>query len=539
MKKDTYLAYGEMEDTSAYLAEDNTYVDAYKGGLPRWAMIVFASVVVVLGVAAAIFVMNNEWSHNVDKYNKGAESTLRQDQKQEQEHIEKLNVMNSREQPWFSGDDSGTLYFHSEKFEGEKLVIPAAFDGVYITTLAEGFAEKNETIKEVQISEGIVTIESDSFSEFTALEKVSIPKTVKYIGANSFCNTPWYKNIQEKFCVVGDGVLIKYCGKEDNVIIPVRVKTVDCSVFKDFKDAAKIVIPETVKYIGKQAFMNCTADISGGEGITYVANNAFFGSKWVEDNKDKFLVIGKGCMVNYVIENDAVYIPNGVRQISGVDFKDLDKKITLHISKDVRKISDIEQIGYVRAIKVDKDNEMLSAEDGVLYNKNRTMIYRYPVYKTNKRFYAETKLEAVGDKAFYGCDIEVAELYNGVKTIGNMAFYECANLEQIELPDSLIKLGNKAFYGCEELSSVALSDEVTVIPYSAFSGCENLEEFICSESLTTICSKAFYGCENLKTFTLPKTVKKVIYDSFEGSRAELFVKDNPYFEIKDNKIAVK
>ena len=111
------------------------------------------------------------------------------------------------------------------------------------------------------------------------------------------------------------------------------------------------------------------------------------------------------------------------------------------------------------------------------------MIYRYPVYKTNKRFYAETKLEAVGDKAFYGCDIEVAELYNGVKTIGNMAFYECANLEQIELPDSLIKLGNKAFYGCEELSSVALSDEVTVIPYSAFSGCENLEELICSESL--------------------------------------------------------
>lgn len=539
MKKDTYLAYGEMEDTSAYLSEDNTYVDAYKGGLPRWAMIVFASVVVVLGVASAIFVMNNEWSHNVDKYNKGAESTLRQDQKQEQEQIEKLNVMNSREQPWFSGDDSGTLYFHSEKFEGEKLVIPAAFDGVYITALAEGFAEKNETIKEVQISEGIVTIESDSFSEFTALEKVSIPKTVKYIGSNSFYKTPWYKNIQEEFCVVGDGVLIKYCGKEDNVIIPVRVKTIDCSVFKDFKDAAKIVIPETVKYIGKQAFMNCTADISGGEGITYVANNAFFGSKWVEDNKDKFLVIGKGCMVNYVIENDAVYIPNGVRQISGVDFKDLDKKITLHISKDVRKISDIEQIGYVRAIKVDKDNEMLSAEDGVLYNKNRTIIYRYPVYKTNGRFYAETKLEAVGDKAFYGCDIEVAELYNGVKTIGNMAFYECANLEQIELPDSLIKLGNKAFYGCEKLSSVALSDEVTVIPYSAFSGCENLEEFICSESLTTICSKAFYGCENLKTFTLPKTVKKVIYDSFEGSHAELFVKDNPYFEIKDNKIAVK
>ena len=539
MKKDTYLAYGEIEDSSAYLAEDKTYVDAYKGGVPRWAVIVVTLLVVVIGVASAIFVMSNEWSHNVDRYNKGAESTLKQDADDAQKQIDKLNEMNSREQPWFSGDDNGALYFHSEKFQGETLVIPAAFDGVYITTLSEGFNEKNKTIKEVQISEGVVTIEADAFSGFSKLDKVSVPKTVKYIGAGAFHNTPWYKGLSEAFCVVGDGVLIKYCGEESNVIIPVKIRNIDCSAFKGYENAEKIVIPETVNYIGNQAFMDCTADIEGGVGVEYVANDAFFGSKWVEDNKGEFLIIGKGCMVSYVIERDAVYIPDKVRQISGIDFKELDQKITLHIGKNVRKISDVAQIGYVRSIKVDDENEMLSAEDGVLYNKKHTMLYRYPVYKNTKRFFAATKLEMVGDKAFYGCSVEVVELYSGVKSLGNMAFYECNNLEQIELPDSLTKLGNKVFYGCKELTSVTLSDEVTILPYGAFWGCEGLQEFICSQKLTTICSKAFCGCESLELFTLPENCQKVIYDSFQDCNAELHIKDNPYFEIVDNKIVVK
>lgn len=539
MKKDTYLAYGETEDASAYLSEDTTYVDSFKGGVPKWIIVVVSAVIILSGVVAAIFLMSNEWTHNVDRYNKGAESTLKQDQKAEQEQLEKLNIMNSREQPWFSGDDKGTLYFHSEKFEGEKLVIPSAFDGVYIKTLSEGFQEKNEAVKEIEISEGIVTVEDGAFREYSALETVSIPKTVKYIGGGAFADTPWYKSLSETFCVVGDGVLIKYCGNEKSIIIPARVKSIDCSVFKNFEEATKIDIPETVSYIGAGAFMNCSADIVGGEGVSYVANDAFKGSKWVENHKDEFLTIGKGCMVSYVVENDAVYIPDTVRQISGIDFKELDQKITLHIGKNVRKISDIAQVGYVRAIKVHKDNEMLSAEDGVLYNKNKTIIYRYPVYKTNKRYYAETKLEAIGDKAFYGCEIEIVELYHGVKTIGNMAFYECAKLQEIELPDSLVLLGTKAFYGCKKLTSLQLSDEVTVIPYSAFSGCESLSDFVCSESLTTICSKAFYGCKGLKTFTLPKTASKVIYNSFDGCGAKLYIKNNPYFEIENNKIVVK
>ena len=134
MKKEDYSAYGETEDTSAYLAEDLTYVDTYKGVIPKWAMAVLVIIIIALGVGTAVLLMSNDSLHNVDRYNKEAESTLIQEQKAEQEALDKLNIMNSKEQPWFSGDDKGTLYFHSEKFKGDTLIVPAAFDGVYIDT---------------------------------------------------------------------------------------------------------------------------------------------------------------------------------------------------------------------------------------------------------------------------------------------------------------------------------------------------------------------------------------------------------------------
>lgn len=539
MKKVDYSAYGETEDASVYLAEDPTYVDSCKGVIPGWAMAIIVAFIIVLGVGAAIFFMNSDWSHNVDRYNKDAESTLRQEEIAEQEAIEKLNVMNSKEQPWFSGDDKGTLYFHSEKFKGEKLVIPAAFDGVYIDTLSDGFDTKNTTIKELQISEGIVTIESGAFSGFTKLEKVSIPKTVLFVSENAFHGTPWFDNLAQEFCIVGGGVLIKYNGADNEVVIPVKVKRIDCATFKDFDDAKKILIPETVTYIGNEVFYNCSADIVGGEKISYVGNTAFMKSSFVENNKDDFVVIGNGCMVSYAIENGGVYIPDGVRQVAGIDFSAVKEDLTLYIGKDVERIADVAEIGYVSAIKVDEDNETLSSYNGILYNKARTMLYRYPVYKTTDNFYAEQMLEVVGDKAFYGCNVAQVELYNEVKAIGNMAFWECERLEKIDLPDSLLSIGNSAFYGCKSLESVQLSNEITVLPYSAFSGCESLRNIVCSDKITTICAKAFYGCESLQKFTLPSTLKKIIYNSFQNSGATLYSKDNPYFEIVDNKVKVK
>lgn len=533
MKKDNYESYGGIEDTSAYFAGDDNYIDSYQKSTPRWIVLLVAVIVVLAGVFFALLVMRQNNSRNVEKYTESAGNELIREEIEEQKRLESLNIMNSKNQPWFSGDGNGTLYFHSEKFSGKKLTIPAAFDGTYIKKLGDGFNIKNDTVQELYISNGVEELGVNAFKNFTSLKKVEIPDSLIYIGGGSFKNTPWYDNLDSEFCIIGNGTLIKYCGNDEKIQLPEKVKIIDGAVFENFDGAKEIVIPESVVYIGDSAFKNCTAVVSGGSSVKHIANNAFFGSATVE-NANGFLTMGKGCMIAYKIENGEIYIPDSVRQISGINFSELDERITLHIGKNVSKIADVAEIGYVKAFKVDENNKKLAAYNGALYSVDRKMIYRYPVYKTTEIFKAEEILQAVGDKTFYGCDIKQIIFYNGIKTVGDKAFYNCKKLKGIDIPDTVISIGNEVFYGCEKLETAHISNEVRVIPNRAFAGCRSLKELVISDKATNICAFAFEECEQLTRFTIPDTLKVLIYNAFPKS-TELAEQENIYYKIVDGK----
>ena len=67
-----------------------------------------------------------------------------------------------------------------------------------------------------------------------------------------------------------------------------------------------------------------------------------------------------------------------------------------------------------------------------------------------------------------------AEMLNGVTSISNYAFYQCANLTSAEIPSSVISVGYMAFYGCSSLTSVIMSNGVQYIGGSAFYDCSLL-----------------------------------------------------------------
>ena len=82
---------------------------------------------------------------------------------------------------------------------------------------------------------------------------------------------------------------------------------------------------------------------------------------------------------------------------------------------------------------------------------------------------------------------------NGVTSIGNSAFYNCAGLKSITIPDSVTSIGNSAFYGCAGLTSVTIPDSVTSIGYEAFYGCAGLTSVTIPDSVTSIDKDAFYN----------------------------------------------
>ena len=63
---------------------------------------------------------------------------------------------------------------------------------------------------------------------------------------------------------------------------------------------------------------------------------------------------------------------------------------------------------------------------------------------------------------------------DGVRSIGDGAFKNCAELTSVTIPASVVIVGGRAFADCTGLTDVTIPEGVTDIGYSAFWGCTKL-----------------------------------------------------------------
>ena len=51
----------------------------------------------------------------------------------------------------------------------------------------------------------------------------------------------------------------------------------------------------------------------------------------------------------------------------------------------------------------------------------------------------------------------------GVEKIGNLAFYQCSNLKEVNLPNSLRSIGRMVFSTCPSLEEIAIPEKITIL----------------------------------------------------------------------------
>lgn len=147
-------------------------------------------------------------------------------------------------------------------------------------------------IEEIVIPDSVTTIDYGAFYACDKLENVSIPSTVTSLGNKAFADTPWLKNwiadsdSEDKFLIVGDGILIAYRGNSSHVEIPDTVKEISSEVFKGHTELEKVTIPESVAKIGGSAFAGCSSlgSVEGCKGIKQITSGSFRGTKVSEEN---------------------------------------------------------------------------------------------------------------------------------------------------------------------------------------------------------------------------------------------------------------
>ena len=167
-------------------------------------------------------------------------------------------------------------------------------------------------------------------------------------------------------------------------------------------------------------------------------------------------------------------------------------------------LSSVETIGEasfhsVGLTHISANNGPNVAEDGVLFNSDKTTLIMYPSAKTDTSYTVPSSVTTIGNGAFSNCRNLTTVDLSSVEIIGDHAFYYCTDLTTVDL-SSAVTIGDWAFYYCYGLTTVDLSSAVT-IGDNAFYYCYNLTTMDLS-SAVTIGYNAFYHCTDLTTVDL-------------------------------------
>ena len=343
--------------------------------------------------------------------------------------------------------------------------------------------------------------------------------------------------------------------------------------------SGSVVIPEFVTYngktyvvtdIGEKAFLNCTSltSVTIPKSVKSIRFAAF-----------------SSCTAL-----TSVSIPNSVVSIGQSAFKYCSSLTSITIPSSVTTI-DSDAFGYnanLIQFYVDDKNPSYCSLDGVLYNKNKTVLFSYPGGKLDVSFTIPNSVTKIEKSAFVGCEyLQQVYIPSSVTEIGYIltqmigggrkiyentnVFYGCKKLSSIvvderntkfnsidncnaiietesgklitgckntTIPNSVKTIGGKAFFECTTLTSIAIPNSVTSIEGSAFQYCTGLTSIIIPSTVISIGEQAFYGCNNLKKIfvsggdlssnvkgKLPSVIKYYMDDSFYAEGNNLYILD--------------
>ena len=321
-----------------------------------------------------------------------------------------------------------------------------------------------------KIPSGVTSIEGSAFFHCSSLSSINIPSGVTSIGQSAFSGCSSLSSIELPSNVTSIGRAAFYgCSSLSSIELPSSVKSIESYAFIYCSSLSSIELPSSVISIGEYAFAGCSSlsSVELPSSVTSIGEYAF-----------------SGCSSLSSIE-----IPSGVTSIRGKAF---------------------DGCNSLRSINVSQENINYASEDGVLFNKEKTNIIKYPAKKEGESYKIPSGVTSIGENAFKSCSsLNGIELPSSVTSIGGYAFYNCSSLSSIELPSSVTSIGENAFRGCSGLSSINIPSSVTSIGDAAFSECSSLSSIDIPSSVTSIGGGAFSGCSSLSSIELPSSVTSI------------------------------
>ncbi|MBP0961836.1 MAG: leucine-rich repeat domain-containing protein, partial [Oscillospiraceae bacterium] len=164
-----------------------------------------------------------------------------------------------------------------------------------------------------------------------------------------------------------------------------------------------------------------------------------------------------------------ITLPEGVKRIGEDVFSTHLESLTLPASfEEFDSDEPFVNCAKLKSLSVKEGNEKFSSEDGILYNKDKSVVLICPQAKKDKTIVLPSSVKAVAMSAFcYNEYIQTIDL-SSVEAVGDYAFDGCLSLKTVKFSENLKDVGYCAFLGCPSLKSVRVYDQLSSIGEYAF-----------------------------------------------------------------------
>lgn len=204
-------------------------------------------------------------------------------------------------------------------------------------------------------------------------------------------------------------------------------------------------------------------------------------------------------------------------------------------------------LNQLHTITVEPGNAAYTAENGVLYTKDKTTLLLMPVRTRMQVFTVPEGVTRIGKTAFEKQKVlESVEIPGTVDVIGEGAFACCAHLKRVHTRRGVRVIGDFAFYGSWELEQVVMEEGIQKIGEAAFEGTviKNLDLPSTVESIRTRrISEPELPLEQLDTLTIRSKYMKVSNFYYIGELAEYpvvyAVKNSPAYQLFQKVVKVR